>query len=286
MPKIPAMSAGSKPPLVRSRASAWARRSGDSASFSLLVFLLTLRAADFSLSPIVSCVCNPGPRFCTLHAAFAPAPFGLRILRGGEGDLPLWSLPTKRYFGGNDIHNNDEQVLSSMQREEAFDKWSRQVAARGTVNGDGIVLQNTRREGPEAPVLGTPSPTREQDAGWADRHRHLEAARQHWWNGDTEAADNAFLCALSWHRVPTNTSEALRTAASKAAQGSNDTHSHVGAHAVTHYVTNDGALRWQHVKPLSNHGHTLEEADAMCEYAAFLYEATAEKAAAGTACTC
>ena len=103
------------------------------------------------------------------------------------------------------------------------------------------------------------------------RHDLLDAARRFWWKGEIEAADQAFLNSLGWCR-----SEAHPCVSHGAAQRAAPLREGDEAQ----YVTLDGGMRWLDSKPLTRHGEMFEEADAMCEYAAFLFEATGENSAA------
>ena len=167
-------------------------------------------------------------------------------LYGGAIGLPLWSFPTDDLCAGARARDDEDsvQMLGSTSVAKLHE-WD----DADTQNGD---------------------------AGRADRHQQLEAARVHWWNGDVESADCAFLKALSWYRSSTNVSTV------PASDVCRNGHHATSGSGLDNAVTPDGTLRWQRAKPLSNHGHTIEEANAICEYAAFLFKELSEIDAAGS----
>ena len=178
----------------------------------------------------------------------------LARLYGGTDELPLWSFPTDPIHAGQTEGCNEEEEVQLPKTMPTGDGASTSHRLRLSAGED------------------------------AERYRHLEAARALWWKGETEAADRAFLRALSWYRTPiimpphcpqaaaSNESSQERPQSSRAWQDS---------YSSQNCVTPDGGLRWTAARPLSRPEQTSEEANAMCEYAAFLVEATAEREAAG-----
>ena len=173
-------------------------------------------------------------------------------LYGGADELPLWSFPIAN--AANPSTDSAAQRRRCKENQEV--QLVKRVPADGTVADQGLRPRK----------------------GWgAEQYRLLEDARVHWWKGETEAADRAFLSTLSWYRSPAIAPPPgpRAAAASESSQDGPDSSSS------QKFVTSDGGLRWTGAKPLSRPEHTRAEADAMCEYAAFLVEATAERGAAG-----
>ncbi len=178
----------------------------------------------------------------------------LARLYGGTDELPLWSFPTDPIPAGQTGGRTAEEEVQLAKTMPA---------------GGGTSTSHCLR-----PSAGQA----------AEQYRQLEAARAHWWKGETEAADRAFLRALSWYRTPIITPPPCPQAAASNESSQERPHSSRSwqdSSSSQNCVTPDGGLRWTAARPLSRPEQTCEEANAMCEYAAFLVEATAETEAAG-----
>jgi hypothetical protein len=178
----------------------------------------------------------------------------LMRLYGGADELPLWSFPIAN------AANPSTDWLHAAQGRRCHENQEMQLVKR--VPADGTVADQGLRP----------------RKGWgAEQYRQLEEARVHWWKGETEAADRAFLSTLSWYRSPA----IAPPPGPRAAAASESNQDGPDSSSSQKFVISDGGLRWTGARPLSRQEHSRAEADTMCEYAAFLVEATAEREAAG-----
>lgn len=220
---------------------------------SALLWLLLIAGMGVASEPNLNVAMLSRPRPGAWPAAVLRMEAPMRLY-GGVDELPLWSFPI-----ANAANPSTDWLLAAQGRrghENQEMQLVKRVPADGTVADKGLRPRK----------------------GWgAEKYRQLEEARVHWWKGETEAADRAFLSTLSWYRSPAIAPPPgpRAAAASESKQDGPDSSSS------QKFVTSDGGLRWTGARPLSRQEHSRAEADAMCEYAAFLVEATAERDAAG-----
>jgi len=202
------------------------------------------------------------------HLATFPA-YPLRLYGGNAA--PLWSFPTeppRDTPDGQDDHDDSRTLHSDARAEPATAPW---VHAKQAGRRDETVGITARRP-------AEPPGNSARDAECKERRRQLAVARIKWWDADHDAADRAFLAALSWSRNAGFGSIAA-SEPSSSVDGIN-VQMQARSNETTFNVTPDGKFCWQRFKPLSKHAYMQEEANVMCEYAAFLFEAMHDSTAA------
>jgi hypothetical protein len=192
--------------------------------------------------------------------------------------LPLWSFPTYTNEDGGEEREDDRvQLLSTSPAHDNMGVGSSELAARGI---DKDLQVNQIQEGQHE--AGKSKTTRVGGVTRKERHIHVEAARVHWWNGHIEAAEHEFLSALAWYRAPTNFTAQTPSKAAGGNVCNKDMQGDDWPDTATNYVSADGSLR-SHANKCGRTcgGDSVEERDAMCAYAAFLFEDTPHKLIAG-----